>query len=336
MSVTRLATRKMHAADEADTGDGREVQSARRLDGVGADAVPGEDRLDEHRAHDQQADRDPHDGDHRRDRVAQHVPVQHLAAGHALWRGRCVRSRSPAPRASAERTIRITVPSRARLMISAGMRRCANGVDEQRPVPGEQRVDRVEAGDVQRRDDPRRQPARARRDTEGGVEDEQEHQPDPEHRQGRAEQSDDPHAPSTTRPSCERRPRRRRSRSPPRSGSAMTASSSVAGRRSARSAPQLPSCGRTCPGRRGPGWRRSGSTARGGSCRAPPLGGGWTTSGLPRLRSPTIEASGLLGDGCDEEERDRHDAPQQQGHQREAFGDERIISSLPRCRSAPA
>ncbi len=100
-------------------------------------------------------------------------------------------------------------------------------------VAVEQRVDRVEAGDVRRRVDARRQAARTGEPAEPDVEHVQHDQPEPEHRQRRADEGDEPGG-VVDQPCSGGGPTRCRGRCPPTppTSSAPSASSAVAGSRS--------------------------------------------------------------------------------------------------------
>ena len=84
MSTIRLMMTKHAGGDEDDPLDDGEVLHADRLEHVLADAGQREDLLDDERAAEQVAERDPDDRDRRTQRVLQRVLADHLAGSEAL------------------------------------------------------------------------------------------------------------------------------------------------------------------------------------------------------------------------------------------------------------
>ena len=186
----QVAGEEDHASRDADPVDRRVVEPARRLDRVRTEAVPREHRLGEHRAREQHAEREPENRHDRRERVAQHVVAHHRALAESLRPGgahvvgvQLVEHRRPdEPGDDAHQA----PPEHERREHQLAQR-----LPGQAEVPTEQRVDRVQAGDLPRCVRARREAAGSGEPTEPGVQRVEQDQTEPEHGQRRADEPGD-------------------------------------------------------------------------------------------------------------------------------------------------
>ena len=191
MSVARLVKQEGGGADDGDAHDRGIVEGPRGIDGIGADAGPGEDRLRQHRAGDEIGEGEADHRQGRDQRIAQRMIEQHaqlprslgpshqhvILAQHIQHAGPHQPGDDPHDRPAQHEGRQRQMPER---------------IGEARIIAGQQRVDGEEASHDRRRHGVGIEPPRPGQPMDLDREDEQQDQPRPEDRDRGAQQCEEP------------------------------------------------------------------------------------------------------------------------------------------------